>query len=164
MKTSCLKPAIVAAALAAVCSCGGMGAMMGDYGRFVQDPVAAENFQKPVLNPDYNYYFYGPGDFPDVLLGIDKKYSLAPGVFNTVTLTPESMKSLVGNMRHRAASNGDLLSGFNIVDGQGNKIGQWYGPFMFRSVVQVRDGVVSISYPDFPNRPFDKPEPESDVN
>jgi len=163
MKTAILRLLLFMAILAALCSCKGMNAFSGNYGQFIQDPAVEAKFLQPVLNPGYDYFTYGPGDFPDVLLGIDKRYSLEPGVFNMAALSAESMKRLVSNMQHRAVSQTDILRGFSIVDEKGNKIGEWYGPFLFRSVVQVKDGVVSISYPDFPNRPFGRPSPDDDM-
>lgn len=164
MKTSCMKLVIAAAALAVVCSCAGMNTFSGSFGGFRQVDAVGADFEKFAVNTGYNYYTYGSSDYPDVLLGLDNKYKLEPGVFTQVPMTPALMKSLVVSMQHRASSNGDTLRGFQVVDEKGEVIGTWYGPFMFRSVVRVRDGVVSISYPDFPNRPFGKPEPESDVN
>ena len=164
MKLSNLRILAVTVILAAVFSCKSMNSFTGDYGQFIQDPAVEAKFLKSAPNDQYNYFTYGPGDFPDVLLGLDKKYSLEPGVFNKVALSPESMKVLVPNMQHRAASNSDILRGFAIVDEKGNKIGEWYGPFLFRAVVQVKNGVVSISYPDFSNRPFGHTEPGGDVN
>ncbi len=163
MRTSYFKLLAGAVIVAALFSCKGMNSFTGDYGQFVQDPAAEAKFLEPVLNPDYNYFTYGPGDFPDVLLGVEKKYTLEPGVFNAAAISAESMKRLVGNMQHRAVQQTDILRGFSIIDGKGNKVGEWYGPFLFRSVVQVKDGVVSISFPDFPNRPFGRPSPDDDM-
>lgn len=152
------------AIMAAMFSCKGMNTLLaGNYGQFIQDPAIEAQFLDAVLNPDYKYYSYGPGDFPDVLFGLDRKYSLEPGVFNKVALSAESMKRLVSNMQHRAVAQTDILRGFIIVDEKGNKIGEWYGPFLFRSTVAVRDGIVSISFPDFPNRPFGRPSPDDDM-
>lgn len=154
---------VVAAVLLAACSCKSMGTLTGNYGGFIPDPGVEEKFLQPVLNAGYNYHSFGPADFPDVLLGIDRKYSLEPGVFNKVALSPDSMRALVSRMQHRAISQTDILCGFAIVDEKGNKIGEWYGPFLFQSTVLVRDGVVAISFPGFPNRPFGRPSTDDDM-
>ena len=89
------------------------------------------------------------GSFPDVLLGLDRKLTPAPGVFTAVELSPETMKTLVGNMEHKAVSQSDILRGFKVLDQDRNVIGIWYSPFLFNSNVRVKDGVAYIAAPGF---------------
>lgn len=147
-----------------VCSCKGMNSFSGNYGYFRQDITAETDFMTFQMRPGYKYYSYGPHDFPDVLFGLKSQYELEPGVFNPVLMTPEKMKSLVLDMQHRAYSNSDILRGFYIFKNDGEIIGEWYSPYLFHSIITVRDNVVSISYPDFPNRPHGRPDPEGDVH
>jgi hypothetical protein len=164
MKKSISTILVLIAFIAIVCSCKGMNSFSDNYGDFRQDPSAEADFLKFDLKPGYNYYTYGPNDFPDVLFGLKNQYKLEPGIFNPVSLTPGKMKTLVLDMQHRAYANSDILRGFYIIkDDKGDIIGEWYGPFLFRSVVVVRGNDVSIAYPDFPNRPFGRPEPEGDM-
>lgn len=147
------------------CSCKGMTLYQDkDGGHFRQDPAAEDGFLKSAVSPGYKYYTYGPQDFPDVLLGLDSQYKLEPGVFTPVaSLTSEQMKSLVDRMQHRAHTTTDILRGFYIIKNDGGDIiGTWYGPFLFTSIVRIKDGVVSISYPDFPNRPFGRTSGDND--
>lgn len=164
MKKTC--SAILTIALVAlVCSCKSMILFPEkDGGHFQQDPAAEAAFLKFQVSPGYEYYTYGPQDFPDVLLGLDNKYKLEPGVFTPVpSMTPELMKSLLGRMQHRAYTTTDVLRGFYIVKNDGGDIiGTWYGPFLFTSIVRIKDGAVSISYPDFPNRPFGRTSGDND--
>lgn len=165
MKRSASAILVLIGVIVFICSCKSMNAFSGKYGHFRQEPSVEAYFLKSEVKPGYNYYTYGPLDFPDVLFGLKNEYKLEPGVFNPVTLTAGKMKSLVHDMQHRAYSNSDILRGFYIVkDDEGEVIGEWYGPFLFRSTVVVRDKVVSISYPDFPNRPFGRPESDSDFH
>lgn len=145
-------------------SCASLNKLNDGYGGFVQSPAVEKSFLNAAPNPDYGYYTYGPHDFPDVLMGLDKKYIPYSGVFTAIGLSPESMKVLVDRMQHRATAQTDILRGFNIVDEKGNVIGTWYSPFLFRSTVLVKGGVVEISAPEFPNRPFGKPSADSDFN
>lgn len=144
-------------------SCQSMNALSGNYGYFRLDQSAEAGFLKFEVKPGHNYYISGPHAFPDVIFGLKNEYKLEPGVFIPISLTPERMKSLVQDMQHRAYSNSDMLRGFLIVkDSGGDVIGEWYSPFLFRATVVVRDKEVSISYPDFPNRPFGRAEPDGD--
>lgn len=164
MKRTCAAVLVLIGLAAFIISCKGMNVLTGNYGHFRQDQSAEADFVKFELKPGYNYYIYGPQAFPDVLFGLKSEYKLEPGVFNPVSLTPGQMKTLVRDMQHRAYSNSDILRGFYIVkDSGGEIIGEWYGPFLFRSTVLVRDKIVAISYPDFPNRPFGRAEPDGDV-
>lgn len=135
-----------------------------DGGHFQQDPAAEAGFLKSEVSPGYKYYTYGPNDFPDVLLGLNSQYKLEPGVFTPLpSVTPETMKSLVDRMQHRAYTTTDILRGFYIIKNDGGDIiGTWYGPFLFTSIVRIKDGVVSISFPDFPNRPFGRTGGDND--
>ncbi len=150
--------------IAFTCSCKSMNASSGNYGKFQQEPAAEADFLKAVVNPNYNYYIYGADHFPDVLLGLDKKYKLAPGVFKPVSLNPPAMKSLVADMQHKAISQTDILRGFYVVDEKGAVIGEWFSPFFFSSSVVLKDGIAAIAAPDFPNRPFGKTNSDSDMN
>jgi hypothetical protein len=156
--------AVILGAIVLLCSCKSMSMLSGNYGNFRPDLVAEADFLKPVVNPNYNYYIYGPDLFPDVLLGLDKKYKLEPGAFKPVSLSPATMKVLVGDMQHKAISQTDILRGFYIVDEKGSIIGEWYSPFFFNSSVALKDGIAAIAAPDFPNRPFGKTNSDSDMN
>ena len=148
--------------LLALCSCQGVKSLNSSYGSFVQDAAAEKEFLGAVPRADYAYYIYPSSSFPDVLLGLDRKLTPAPGVFTAVDLSPESMKALVGNMEHKAVSQADILRGFKVLDQNRNLIGIWYSPFLFNSNVRVKDDVAYIAAPDFPNRPFGKPSPETE--
>jgi len=148
--------------LLALCSCQAVKSLNSTYGSFVQDAAAEKEFLGAVPRADYAYYTFGSHSFPDVLLGLDRKLTPAPGVFTAVDLSPESMKALVGNMEHKAVSQADILRGFKVLDQNGNLIGVWYSPFLFNSNVRVKDGIAYIAAPDFPNRPFGKPSPETE--
>lgn len=146
----------------ALCSCQAVKSLNSAYGSFVQDQAAEKEFLGAVPRADYAYYTFAAGSFPDVLLGLDRKLTPAPGVFTAVELSPETMKTLVGNMEHKAVSQSDILRGFKVLDQDGNVIGIWYSPFLFNSNVRVKDGVAYITAPDFPNRPFGKQSPETE--
>ena len=146
----------------ALCSCQAVKSLNSAYGSFVQDQAAEKEFLSAVPRADYAYYTFASSSFPDVLLGLDRKLTPAPGVFTAVELSPETMKTLVGNMEHKAVSQADILRGFKVLDQNGNLIGIWYSPFLFNSNVKVKDGVAYIAAPEFPNRPFGKPSPETE--
>lgn len=138
----------------AFCSCKGASLFTGNYGGFRQSPAVEADIQKCTVKPDYEYFTYGSEDFPEVLMAIDRKYDVEPGIWRKVSLTKDKMKILLDSMNHRAFMDATYpLRGFSIIDDKGKEIGLWYSDFMFTALVVMKEGNrVVISAPQFSNQ------------
>lgn len=107
-------------------SFGCAGLLNGNYGKIVPDGNVMHAFESYQVNPDLNYYISGSDVYPNAIMGIDKRYSLNSTLWKKVEFTPQTLKSLVDNMKAKVSEINQTLHGFTILDTKGNDIGNWY--------------------------------------
>jgi hypothetical protein len=105
-----------------------------------------ENFE--VLS-DYRYFRSGPASRPRVVIGLRDDYALQSDYWQPIELTPEMLDRWLGfRGHHKKYFLGN--NGFDIMDGQGNKVGIWYGlvdAHDWAAVQMIADKTVSITPP-----------------
>lgn len=84
------------------------------------------------IEPDLNYFYYGRELQPDAIMGIRKNYTIQSKFWHAVALTEDQLKNWVvwGNRGtgERCASSryNGRYQGADILDPDGNVIGNWY--------------------------------------
>jgi hypothetical protein len=129
--------------LSAMTGCG------GHYGRLAVNNDVKMQFENYEVLADYHYYYSGSFAKPRAVIGVQEAYTLQPGLWVPVDLTPELLKKWVNydsfNTKYFQGSNGS-----DILTEDGKKIGVWYA-FIDRqdwaTVKMVDQKVVSISTP-----------------
>ena len=141
-------------------SFGCAGLLNGNYGKIVPDGNVMHAFESYQVNPDLNYYISGSDVYPNAIMGIDKRYSLNSTLWKKVEFTPQTLKSLVDDMKAKVSEINQTLHGFTILDTKGNDIGNWYSILSARTTVKIEDHSVVISTPDLDT--YDKYEIEKE--
>jgi hypothetical protein len=85
--------------------------------------VAYESFR---VDPGRNYYFSGPDLAPNAIMGIDKSLNVGPDLWKKLDPATQGIRRIVEGMNARALEHGATLHGFDILDGKGARIGDWF--------------------------------------
>ena len=96
------------------------------YGSIVPDQAAEKSFETFQLDPEMNYYYSGPDQYPNALIGLKKAYVLDNDLWKTLEPTPKIFKDKIRSMKEKARLYGGNQYGFAIRDPQGKTIGIWY--------------------------------------
>jgi len=131
-------------------SCPGYaGLLNGRYGTILPDTNAAKAFESFKLSADLNYYISGSAEYPNALMGLNKKYTLDSTLWKKIDPSPLRFRELVLRMQVRARQIGQFQYGFAIFDDKGNQIGIWYSILLARTPVLMKeDQHVEIYTPD----------------
>jgi hypothetical protein len=109
----------------------------GTYGRFSYDEAVDDTFEQLTVLPDHQYYFSGPDSYPDVIIAIDNKYSLASRLWKPIEMTEAQLKKWVFYPSRRAQYY-PYTYGRQILDDQGDRIGVWYSLQDYRAFASIR--------------------------
>jgi hypothetical protein len=96
------------------------------YGKIRPSRDVTEAYDRFRVDPNLNYYISGSAVYPNAIIGIDKAWTLEPGLWKKNDLSSQDMKELVQNMRAKSAERTLTLHGFDIFDNRGRKIGDWF--------------------------------------
>lgn len=128
---------------------GCAGWLAGRYGTIVPDARAANAFESFQINPDLSYYISGSDEYPNALLGLNKKYTLDSTLWKRIDPTPQRFRELVLQMQVRARQIGQSQYGFAIFDDKSHQIGIWYSILLAKTPVLMKDNQhVEIHTPD----------------
>ena len=128
---------------------GCAGWLAGRYGTMAPDAQAAKAFESFQINPDLSYYVSGSDEYPNALLGLNKKYALDSTLWKRIDPTPQRFRELVLQMQARARQIGQSQFGFAIFDDKGHQIGVWYSILSARAPVLMKENQhVEIYTPD----------------
>jgi len=120
----------------------------GNYGKIKANNDVTESFQSYRIKEDHSYYTSGSDSCPHAIIGIDTSYVLRSTLWKERYLTPKAMKTLVGNMKSKAQECGFMLHGFDILDNEGNDIGDRYSILSLTTTVRILDGnTITITTP-----------------
>ena len=126
-------------------SAGCVGLHTGNYGSIVPDEEIGRTFEAYTPDPGLNYYISGSDALPNVIMGLDKAYTLESTLWKRVEMTPQTLRTLVTHM-HIAAP---TMNGFAIFDPTGNRIGVWYSILSATTWVKMKDEhMVVIATPE----------------
>jgi hypothetical protein len=121
----------------------------GQYGRLAVNNTVKMQFENYEVLSDHHYYYSGSFARPRAVIGVQKEYTLQPGLWVPVDLTPELLKNWVNyygaNAKYFQGNNGS-----DILTEDGEKIGVWYAFIDWKdwaTVKKVDEKVVAISTP-----------------
>ena len=128
---------------------GYAGSLTGRYGTITPDTNAAKAFESFKISANLNYYISGSDEYPNALMGLNKKYTLDSTLWKKIHPSPQRFRELVLQMQVRARQIGEHQYGCAIFDGKGNQIGIWYSILLARAPVLMKgDRHVEIYTPD----------------
>jgi hypothetical protein len=107
----------------------------------VRDTNAAKAFESFQASVDLNYYISGSDEYPNALMGLNKKYTLDSDsrFWKKIDPSPLRFRELVLQMQSWARHVGQFQYGFAIFDDKGNQIGIWYSILPARTPVLMKD-------------------------
>lgn len=128
----------------------------GRYGRLQPSSEVTHSFESFRLDPEKSYYASGPDHYPNAIIGIDKSWRLESDLWKKLDPTEEGIRRLVENMHARARERMAFLHGFDILDENGGKIGDWYSiqglNIMIRTAEENRVVITTPPLEIYPNR------------
>ncbi|PKN17803.1 MAG: hypothetical protein CVU71_15365 [Deltaproteobacteria bacterium HGW-Deltaproteobacteria-6] len=133
---------------------GCTGSLFKNMGSFEPSTTATQNFEKFVINDDYNYYLTGSDVYPVAIFGLKKAYIIDSDedLWKKIDPKQEVMSELVTNMQLRALScclQG--MHGHDILDNHGRKIGEWYSLLSLIIGIKIKEDGKVVIYPPTDN-------------
>ncbi len=128
----------------------GCSAMLKNMGSFVPSTAATANFEKFVVHNDYNYFLSGSDVYPVAIFGLKKDYIIGSDddLWKKIEQPHVSIPELVSNMQMRLVECCmQSAHGFDMLDHQGNKIGEWYSMLGLIIGIQMKDEKKVVIYP-----------------
>lgn len=108
-------------------SASGCAVINNNFGKFVPDDKAKITFETFQINPELRYYITGSDLYPVAILALDKSYTMGNDLWKELTLTPESLKSIINHMQHKLMERCHQHEfGFIVYDHNGKQIGMMY--------------------------------------
>ena len=130
-----------------------LAACAGNYGRLQRSSDVSKIFERHELLPDHRYYATGSEASPKAILAVHPSYSLKPGLWRPMTMTPELLARLVDAMTDQLGFSLATM-GAVIFDPEGKPAGAWYSQYSHTTVRFEPDNVIVVSLPSEKNDPF----------
>jgi hypothetical protein len=151
-------PALLLLCALLLTGCSSLGISIKDYGKIRPNSDVTAAFERYEINPDLVYYISGSESEPNVIIGLDRQYTLISDLWKHRTFAqpvppggiPEkgTLRYYVEGMETKASRYTMSLHGFDILDTHGKDIGDWYSILIApTSVKMVGDHKVSILPP-----------------
>lgn len=122
------------------------------YGRLHPDEAVTQSYARHEIDPQLVYYTVGSDSHPRVLMGIDRRITLASDDWRRRDFTPKSFSETVGDMERLAMTSMRQLHGFEILDQRGRRMGTWFSAIDVRTVIRMLDdGRLRIDTPFLPS-------------
>jgi hypothetical protein len=139
---------LLLAACLSTTACGGQ--LFRSFGRIDLNGETTRAFEQYSVDTDFHYYISGSDTYPNAVIGLHRDYRLDPkSLWKKVEMTPDSMRTIVDNMKEKTSHRLIPLYGFALSDPNGKPIGVWYSIQTARTCLQIkRDGTVRIDTPD----------------
>lgn len=119
----------------------------GKYGSYRRDPVVQQSFESHQVPADYNYFYYGVGNEPIVIFGIEKKYEMNSYMWKEVSADTAEFRDLITWVW---ADYGYDIFGADILDPGGNKVGVLYTAVRDTAIKFGPDNQITV----MPGTPF----------
>jgi len=127
------------------------GRLQSHYGTLRTNEAVTRAFEHYELNPDLVYYTSGPDAYPLVLMGIDRHFVLAAGLWKRKEFNPETFRETVRDMQNKALASMEPLHGFDILDHRHHPMGVWYSALDVRTTIQMlKENQIQIDTPPLP--------------
>lgn len=130
-----------------------LAACAGSYGRIERSNDVGKLFERHEVLPDHRYFVTGPQANPNAILAVHRSYTLQPGLWRSVEMTPELLKRLVDAMTGQLGFTPAVM-GASVTNPQGKQIGIWYSPYSQTAVRFEPDNVVVVSLPSKDSDPL----------
>jgi len=118
----------------------------GNFGILKLSREVSRIFETFQVLPQYKYYFSGSVTKPRAIMGIDRNYTLATGLWKEAAdLTPEQLKKWVDQMLGFLPPTRTF--GAYILGPNGQRVGIWYSPHNDNSVTVQPDNRIEIIPP-----------------
>jgi hypothetical protein len=127
-------------------------ACAGSYGRVQENGKVNQIFITYQVLDDHRYYFSGPENRPEAILGVHQDYTLETTQWTQVSLTKEQLKEWVDVLNfyfHDLTHNRPY--GYVILNPSGKQMGIWYSIWDYTPVIFKGDKVVQIYPPIMPD-------------
>ena len=128
-------------------------ACTGIYGRLQRSNEVSNTFERHEVLGDHAYYATGPEARPTAILAIHRSYTLKPGLWRPVDMTPDLLKRLVDAMTDQLGFTPAILGGA-IADPAGKQAGAWYSLYRRTTIRFEPENVIVVSLPSADNDPY----------
>jgi hypothetical protein len=128
-------------------------ACTANYGRLQRSNDVSKTFERHEVLADHAYYATGPEARPTAILAIHRSYTLKPGLWRPVDMTPEALSRLVDAMTDQLGFTPAILGGV-IADPAGKQAGVWYSLYRRTTIRFEPENVIAVSLPSPDNAPF----------
>ncbi len=123
---------------------------LGSSGKLQFNPSLLEQYRSQALSKTYNYYYCGRSTIPYAVVGIDADHGFNDRLWFKIESEQEIYKK-IGNLSELHINSGPL-TGSDILDGEGNKIGVWFSHYRYTPVrVDSETRMVEVYNPYNPN-------------
>ena len=106
--------------------------------------AATENLRACRTVPDLDYWFSGPESYPVAIIGVERRFRFDTAGHWVRVEGEEALRRLVTGMQSRALQANRDLRGFEMVDGRGERIGEWYSVQGIQAVIK-RTGIDRVA-------------------
>ncbi|WP_319521538.1 hypothetical protein [uncultured Desulfosarcina sp.] len=130
-----------------------IAACSGSYGHLVRSNAVGNLFERHEVLPDHRYFLTGPQSRPNAILAVHRSYTLQPGLWRPVEMTPELLKGLVDAMTGQLGFTPTIM-GASVTNPEGKQIGVWYSPYSQTAIRFEPDNVVVVSLPSKDSDPL----------
>lgn len=130
-----------------------LAACSGSYGRLVRSNDVGNLFERHEILPDHRYFVTGPQARPNAILAVHRSYTLQPGMWRPMEMTPEMLKRLVDAMTGQLGFTPAIM-GASVTNPEGKQIGVWYSPYNQTAIRFEPDNVVVVSLPSKDSDPL----------
>jgi len=129
---------------------GCTGALFKNTGSLKPNNTATIHFEKFAINNDYNYFLTGSDVYPLAIFGLKKSYIIDSDedLWKKIEPKQEIISGLILNMQMRLLDCClERAHGFDILDHQGQKIGEWYSMMGLISGIEIKENGKVVIYP-----------------
>jgi hypothetical protein len=120
-----------------------------NYGRLKHNDEVTRAFQTYQVESNYKYYYYGRTNMPYAIVGIDSDYHMQSRVWREVDRDTEQFKKMIYWVWDDVYTP-FYLSGADITDPSGKKVGVWYSGIWYAAVRFEKNNRIVV----MPDTPF----------
>ncbi len=121
-------------------------ACTANYGNLQRSNDVSKAFERHEVLADHAYYVTGPEVRPTAILAIHRSYTLKPGLWRPLEMTPELLNRLVDAMTDQLGFTPAIMGGV-ITDSAGKQAGVWYSLSSRTTIRFETENVIVVSLP-----------------
>ncbi len=149
-------PLWVATALSLVVTLGacvemtnkGKSGFRKNYGYLSPNEQVTTDFESYKVNPEYRYYFSGPDQSPNAVIGIHKDIELVSKFWKPQSVSADRLRNWIWWMNYNYSQTYNWKPrGYKIMDPEGNPAGVWYSACDYTVIKRAANGGLAIYTP-----------------